>query len=124
MTGRWYIQDNHCLLDGLIRKSFWSAIRALVTDGEARLAGSLLEALQAVIANRSQSHYPSAEDLLQSVKLYLIEMPYISGGGWALGIGYIYKDVPWHSLVMQEPLRYSRPLVVQPQPLRPLSAMA
>jgi hypothetical protein len=119
MTQDWNIFDNECALEGLITEPFWSGVERLFRAGEMELVRDLVAALQIFVENRSRWYHPTPADYIECLDLHLVELPYLLGGGWALGIDRKDKDCPIQFLISREPIKDARPLVAEIQPPRP-----
>ena len=108
MDALWYIHDSHCALTGLKTRSFWLGLRHLARLGEGDVARDLCGALHHVLDRRDIARYPTAATYLESCKLYLVELPWLLGEDWGLGIEHLDKSVPWETLITRHPLPGSR----------------
>lgn len=124
MTSTWYIFDSECALEGFISEPFWPGVKRLFQAGEMELARELISALQMFVENRHKWRYPRPEQYIEWLDVHLVEMPYLLGGGWALGIERSDKDCPLQFLISRTKISDGRPLVVEPQPPMPLWAAA
>ena len=119
MTQPWHIFDSECALEGLITEPLWSGVERLFREGEMELARDLVAALQIFVENRSRWHHPTAAGYIECLDLHLVELPYLLGGGWALGVERKDKDCPLQFLISREPIKDARPLVVEFQASKP-----
>jgi hypothetical protein len=110
MQPPWYIHDSHYALTGLKTRSFWLGLRHLALLGESDVARDLCDALHYVLDRRDIARYPTARTYMDSVEFHLVELPWLLGEGWALGIEHLDKSVPWEILITRRPLPESRPL--------------
>jgi len=61
---------------------------------------------------------------MEQLELHLVKMPWLLGDDWALGVERLDTHPPMKYLITRQPMPLSRPLVIEPQPPRPLLATA
>lgn len=124
MTSTWFILDSESALEGLIAEPFWPGVEKLFCAGQMELAQDLVAALQMFVDNRPKWKYPRAEHYIEWLDTRLVTLPYLMGGGWALGIERADKDIPLQFLISRERIKYGAPLVVKMQPAGTLRVAA
>lgn len=108
---KWYVFSSECTLEGLYKTEFWSSLPQLAKQGKLQTLEELLGALRLMLESLDTFRWPQPQEFLEWTTLFLVEMPYVLGGEWALGIERHDKDTPWEHLITRKPLQFSEPLI-------------